>query len=65
MQTLKDFIGSHPSRSRIPQRERGNAIGVDVFRAFFKLGEAREVVSSILVVRVVDLEEYGSIALND
>ena len=65
VQCAKDVPGVQAGGGRVPQRERGDAVSVDVFGGFFKFGKAREGVAGGHVLVVVDFEEDGFVALDD
>ncbi len=58
-------IGRHAGRGGVPQRQGGQAVGVNVFRTFLQLGEGRQRVARLGVARVVYLDENRAIALDD
>ena len=59
------FVGLQAGRGRIPQRERRDAVGVQIFRAFFQLGKARQRIARIFVQIVLRFEQDGFIGLDD
>ena len=54
-----------PAGGGVPQRERRQAIGVDVLRGLLQLGEREQGVAGLGVERVVDFEQDGAVALHD
>ncbi len=58
-------LGRHPGRRGVPERERGQPVGVDVLRALLQLGERRDRVAGLGVKRVVDFEQDRAVALHD
>ena len=56
---------SKPGSGGIPQREGGDAIGVDILGALLEFGEPRQVIACRLVLRAIDLQEDRAISLHD
>ena len=54
-----------PGRRRVPERERGQTVGVDVLGALLQLGERRDRISGLGVQRIVDLQQDRAIPLHD
>ena len=59
------LLGRHPGSGGVPERKRRNSVRVDVFGALFQLGKRRQGVPGGRIFRVIDLYEYGPVALND
>ncbi len=59
------FIGRHPRRRRIPKRQRRQAIGMDVLRAFFQVREGGQGIPRLGIALVVHLNQDGAIPLDD
>jgi len=64
-QGLEDGICIQPAGGCVPQRQRRQPVGVDVFGAFLQLRKARQRVARLLVAGVIDLQQDGPIALHD
>ena len=50
---------------RVPQRQIGEPIGVDVLGAFFQLGERSEGVARLGIARIVHLDQDRAVTLHD
>ncbi len=57
---VDDLLGVVAGGARVPQPQRGEPVGVHVFRAAFELGERRDRGARLLGERVVDLEQAAS-----
>lgn len=55
----------HAGGGGVPDGERGDAVGMNVFRAFFELGEESEMIARRGIERVIHFKEDGTIALHD
>ena len=64
-QRLDHRLGRHPRGRGVPEREGGEAIGMDMLRALLQLGEGCDRVAGLGVGRVVDLQEHRAVALHD
>src|SRR5437773_2829064 len=64
-QRLDHLVGGHAGGGRVPERQRRQAIGVNVLGAFFQLGEGRQRIARRRVARIVHLHENGAIPLDD
>ena len=53
------------NRAGVPNRKRGEAVGVDVFRRLDELGKSRERISRLFVERVIDFQQDRVVALHD
>jgi hypothetical protein len=60
-----DFGGGRSRGGGVPQRQRRDAVGMDVFGAFLQFGVARQFIARRLVVRIIHFQQDGSIALHD
>ena len=56
LQRLDHRVGGHAGGGGVPERQRGQAVGVDVFGALLDLREWSDRVAGLRVQRVVDLE---------
>ena len=54
-----------PGGRGVPERERRQAVGVDVLGALLQLGERRDRVAGLGVQRVVDFQQDRAVALHD
>src|SRR5207249_3938948 len=64
LKRAQDVGCRYARRGRVPQRQRCDAVGVDVLRAFLKLREPRQFVACGLVEGVVYFQEERAIALD-
>ena len=64
-QGVHDRLGVQSRGARVPQGQRGDAVGVHVLRRALQLGERRDGAAGGLVAVVVYLEEHGLVALDD
>ena len=64
-QRVDHRVGRDPRGRGVPEREGGEAIGVDMLRALLQLGEGCDRVAGLGVGRVVDLQEHRAVALHD
>src|SRR5207237_1170225 len=64
-QDVDHGVGGQAGGGSVPQRQGGEAVGVDVFGAFLQLGERGEGVAGLGVTRIIDLDQNGAIALDD
>ena len=62
---VDDLLGIVAGGTSVPEPERGDAIGVDVFRSALKFGERSDVAARGLGSLVVDLQQEGFVALDD
>ena len=65
IELAQNFIGLQPGRGRIPQGERRDAVGVQIFGAFFQLGKTRQHIARIFIQIVLRFEQDGFIGLDD
>jgi hypothetical protein len=63
-EVIKDFLRRKSSRGRVPKRERGEAVSVNVLGGFFEFGKPRECITRGLVQVAIYFEENRLIALN-
>ena len=54
-----------PRRGGIPERERRQPIGVDVLGRLLQLGELRQRIARLGVERMIHLQQYRAVALDD
>ena len=64
-QVGEDGLRGQAAGGRVPEGERRQPIGVDVFGAFLELGEARQCVARFAVEWIVNFEQHRPVALND
>ncbi len=64
-QGVDHLLGVVPGRARVPQRQRGDPVGVDVFGGAFEFGERRDGGARGLGELVVDLEQHRFVGLDD
>jgi hypothetical protein len=62
---IDHLLGVVARGARVPQRQRGDAVGVDVFGCAFQLGERRDRRPRSACELVVDLEQHGLVGLHD
>jgi hypothetical protein len=62
---LQDALQSHPGRARVPDRERRDAVGVEVLRRLDQLGEREQSLARLPEARIRDLEQHGEVTLDD
>src|SRR5207253_4483843 len=65
LETTNDGCRIEPGGGGVPQRQRSDAVGVDVLGAFLQLGEARQGIARLLVQRVVHRQQDGFVALRN
>ena len=65
LEIREDRLRRDPAGGRVPERERRDAVGVHVLRAFHEFGEAAQRASRGLVLGVLDLEQQRAVGLND
>ena len=65
LECLDHLLGGHAGGGGVPQRERRQAIGVNVLGALLQLGERRDRVAGLGVQRVVDLQQDRAVPLHD
>jgi hypothetical protein len=53
LEDLRDALGGHADRGRVPDRDRRDAVGVQVVRALLQLGEERQLVARLGEARVL------------
>ena len=56
---------TQPGHRGVPQRQRGDAVGVDVFGCLLQLGKPGQLGAGLLEARRGDLGEHGQVALHD
>ena len=64
-QRVDHLLGVVAGGPRVPEPERGDAVGVDVLRCAFELGERRDRVPALVGERMVDLQQQRLVALDD
>src|SRR5216683_2186448 len=64
-QDLDHCRGGHAGGGRIPQRQVGEAIRVNMLGAFFQFRERGQGVASGGIARIVNFDENRAVALND
>ena len=64
-ESVDDLLPGHAGAGRIPQGERVDLVGVEVFRRPFELSKARDEVASQFIFLMSGLKENLSIALYD
>ena len=62
---VDDLLGVVPGGPRVPQRQRGDAVGVDVLGGAFELREGSDRRAGLRSGRMVDLEQQGLVGLDD
>lgn len=62
---VDDLLGVDARGARVPERQRGDAVAVDVFGCPLEFRERRDRQAAPLRVRVIDLEEQRLVGLND
>ena len=62
---VDDLLRVVPGGPGVPERERGDAIGVDVLGSTFELGERSDRRAGLRSGRMVDLEQQGLVGLDD
>ena len=65
LERLHDFGGGDPGGAGVPDRQRRDAVGVDVLRRLDQLGEAGQAVPRSLIAGAIDLDQHGVVALHD
>jgi len=64
-QRVDHLIGGEPGSGRVPQRQGGESIRVDMLGAFLQFREWSKRVAGLGVERVIDLQKDGSVPLDD
>ena len=64
-QRIDALLGVVPCGPRVPQRERGDAVGVDVLGCLLQLGKRRDRHTALGCVVVIDLQQQRAIRLDD
>jgi hypothetical protein len=64
-QRIDDLLGVVPGGAGVPQRERGDPVGVHVLGGALQLRERRDGRAALAGQRMVDLEEQGLVRLDD
>ena len=62
---VDDLLRVVPGGTGVPQGQRGDAVGVDVLRRAFELGEGGDRRARLGGSRVVDLEQQSLVGLDD
>ena len=62
---VDDLLGVVPGGPRVPQRQRGDPVGVDVLGGAFELREGSDRRAGLRSGRMVDLEQQGLVGLDD
>ena len=65
VQRLDDLIGIDARRRGVPDRQRRDAIRVDVFGRLDQFGEPGQMVACLDIARTVHLDQHGMVALHD
>ena len=65
LERLDHRVGRHAGGGGVPERERRQAVGVNVLGALLQLGERRDRVAGLGVQRIVDLQQDRAVALHD
>ena len=64
-QRVDHLLGVVPGGAGVPQRQRGDPVGVDVFGGAFQFGERRDGRPRLTRLLMVDLEQHGLVGLHD
>jgi len=64
-QPFQDRRSAQASRGRVPQRQGGDAMGMDVLGALFQLRKTCQHISRILVERIINLQEDTPVSLDN
>ena len=62
---VDDLLGVVARRARVPERQRGDAVGVDVLGCALQLGERSDRDARLRRARVVDLQQQRLVRLDD
>ena len=62
---VQDLLRIHAARCRIPEGERGEAIGVDMFWRFLQLGKLRQRITGLRMLWMIYFEQNSTITLHD
>ena len=65
LQRACNLVGREPRGGGVPERERADAVAVDILGALFQFGETGQNVPCGFVPRSADLRENGHVALHD
>ncbi len=58
-------VSAQARRSRVPQRQIAQSVGMDMLRALLQLRKRRKCIAGLSILRIIDLHEDGAISLND